>query len=110
MNQEPTRIAESGAGSQTPSSGGNGTLAVACAPQAAVLPLGRVWTGLLVFYGVALLLNAASLHLNNQRLPYGPVRSFWVSVSAPVARLSERAGFHRLRDGLAETAGAALNP
>jgi hypothetical protein len=75
----------------------------------AAMPLTRVWRGLLVFYALALALNAVSLHRNNEYLPYGPVRTFWVAVSAPVARLAAAAGFERPREFLARTAGAALN-
>jgi hypothetical protein len=62
-----------------------------------------------VFYALALALNAVSLHRNNEHLPYGPVRSFWVAASAPVARLAGALGLDRPREFLARTAGAALN-
>lgn len=76
---------------------------------AAAMPLARAWRGLLVFYALALALNAVSLHRNNEHMPYGPVRSFWVAVSAPAARLAEALGLDRPRELLARTAGAALN-
>ena len=72
-------------------------------------PLGEVWRGLVVFYLVALALNAVSLHRNNERMPYGPIRTFWVAVSAPAAGWAQRAGLERFRDGVAGTLGKALN-
>ena len=77
-------------------------------PESA-MPLPRVWRGLLVFYALALALNAGSLHRNNEQLPYGPVRSFWVGGSAPVARAAATLGLDRPRDLLAGTLGAVLN-
>ncbi|NLG35464.1 MAG: hypothetical protein GX548_08945 [Lentisphaerae bacterium] len=71
--------------------------------------VGQAWTGLLVFYAVAWMLNAAALHRNNEHLPFGPVRTFWVTVSEPAARMSTALGLDRIREGLARTAGAAVN-
>lgn len=73
------------------------------------VPLQRAWTALLVFYVVALALNAASLHRNNERLPYGPVRSFWVAVSEPIRAVSHALHADRPRAVLEKTVGAALN-
>ena len=73
------------------------------------VPLAKVVRGLLVFYGVALALNAASLHRNNEHLPYGPVRSFWVAVSGPVARTAVALRLDRPREWVAGTVGKALN-
>ena len=78
-------------------------------PPRAEIPLGRVWTGLLVFYTLALALNAASLHRNNEILPYGPVRSFWVAASAPVARACAALGLDQPRAFLARTLGKTVN-
>lgn len=72
--------------------------------------LARVWVGLLVFYLLALALNASALHRNNERLPYGPVRSLWVTVTAPLAAAAERLHWDRPRATLEDTVGAALNP
>ena len=72
-------------------------------------PLGKMWNGLLAFYLIALALNAASLHRNNEQMPYGPVRSFWVAVSAPVARAAVAVGLDRPRAALTRTIGDALN-
>lgn len=72
-------------------------------------PLKQVWGGLLTFYLVALALNAASLHRNNEHMPYGPVRSFWVAVSAPLARVTTAVGLDRSRATLTRTIGDALN-
>lgn len=69
----------------------------------------RVWVGLLVFYAVALALNGVCLLHNNERLPYGPVRSFWVATSTPVAKVCEALGLDRPRAFLERTVGAALN-
>ena len=74
------------------------------------LPLRRAWGALFVFYAVALMLNAASLHRNNQHMPYGPVRTFWVSVTEPLANASSALGLDRPRQFLYRTLGAALNP
>ena len=71
--------------------------------------LARVWTGLLAFYALALALNMASLHRNNEHMPYGKVRAFWVAVSAPLARVATAQGWDRPRNYLAGTVGAALN-
>ena len=71
--------------------------------------LGSVWRGLLVFYALALALNAASLHRNNEQMPYGPVRSFWVSVSRPVAGECAALRLDRPREWLSRNAGDALN-
>ena len=73
------------------------------------VPLAKVGRGLLVFYLLALALNAASLHRNNEHMPYGSVRSFWVAVSAPLARAAVSLGLDRPREQVARTAGAALN-
>lgn len=72
-------------------------------------PLGRVWKGLLVFYVLALALNAASLQRNNEQMPYGPVRTFWVAVSTPVARVATALGLDRPRAILTRTVGDTLN-
>jgi hypothetical protein len=77
--------------------------------QSPGFPLRRAWLGLMVFYAVALALNAVSLHRNNEHMPYGPVRSFWVAVSEPIAKVAAAQGWNRPRDALARTAGAALN-
>lgn len=71
--------------------------------------LGEVRLGLVVFYVAALALNAVWLHRNNERMPYGPLRTFWVAVSAPAAGWAQRAGLDRFRDGVAGTLGQALN-
>ncbi len=71
--------------------------------------LKRVCTGLLVFYGVALAINAGSLHANNVRLPYGPARSFWMTLSAPVAQAFATLRFDRPRAWLEQRLGAPLN-
>lgn len=71
--------------------------------------LGSVWRGLLVFYALALALNAVSLHLNNEHMPYGPVRSFWVAVSRPVAQACAALRLDRPREWLSRGAGDALN-
>ncbi len=71
--------------------------------------LRRVWTGLLVFYAVALALNATALHRNNERLPFGPVRTLWTSLSAPVARATEALGLDQPRAWLRRRLGAPLN-
>jgi len=73
------------------------------------MPLGRAWRGLLAFYLLALALNAASLHRNNEQMPYGPLRSFWVAVSAPAARIAVATGLDRPRAFLTRTIGDALN-
>ena len=74
------------------------------------VPLVKVIRGLLVFYLMALALNAASLHRNNEHLPYGPIRSFWVAVSAPIARGTVSLQLNRPREWVADTVGKALNP
>ncbi len=76
---------------------------------AGAVPLRRAWAGLLVFYGVALALNAAALHRNNAALPYGPARSFWMALSGPAAWAAEAARLDRPREFLARTAGRILN-
>ena len=73
------------------------------------ISLRRTWAGLLAFYALALALNATSLHRNNEHMPYGTLRSFWVAVSAPAARVASACGLNRPRALLAETLGAALN-
>jgi hypothetical protein len=73
------------------------------------LSLGRAWRGLLAFYLVALALNAVSLHRNNEQMPYGPLRSFWVAVSAPAARIAAATGLDRPREFLTRTIGDSLN-
>ena len=74
-----------------------------------VVSLKQAWAGLLVFYVVALGLNAVSLHQNNERMPYGGVRTFWMAVSGPVAKASEAAGLERFRGWVAERWGEELN-
>ena len=78
-------------------------------PRMPTWPLGRVWKGLLAFYLLALALNAVSLQRNNEQMPYGPVRSFWVAVSAPVARAAAAVGLDRPRAALTRTVGDVLN-
>ena len=73
------------------------------------VPLTHAWTALLVFYVVALALNAAALHRNNERLPYGPVRSFWVAVFAPFCAVFQALHADRPRAVLEKTVGASLN-
>lgn len=81
----------------------------AAAGRSAAIPLRRVWGGVWAFYAVALALNAAALHRNNEILPYGPVRSFWLAASGPVAQACAALRFERPRAWLAQTAGQALN-
>ena len=78
-------------------------------PASDGVPLGKAWRGLLAFYAVALALNAVPLHRNNERMPYGAVRSFWVAASAPAARVCRAMGLDGPRAFLERTAGAALN-
>ena len=78
-------------------------------PIVATISLRRVGPGLLVFYILALALNAASLHRNNEHLPYGPVRTFWVAVSGPVAKGCIALGLDRPREFVAAKVGRALN-
>ena len=78
-------------------------------PPRTGVPLAKAWYGLWVFFLVALALNAASLHRNNEHMPYGSVRSFWVAVSAPVRGATVALGLDRPREFLAQAAGAALN-
>ena len=73
------------------------------------VPLAKVVRGLVVFYVIALALNATSLHRNNEHLPYGPVRSFWVAVSAPISQAALFLHVDRPREWVANTVGAALN-
>ncbi len=70
--------------------------------------LKKTWGGVALFYAVALALNAAALHRNNEIMPYGPVRSFWLAASGPVAQACTALGFDRPRTWLAQTAGQAL--
>lgn len=70
--------------------------------------LKKAWGGVALFYAVAFALNAAALHRNNEIMPYGPVRSFWLAASGPVARACTALGFDRPRTWLAQTAGQAL--
>ena len=79
-------------------------------PVSRTTSLARVWRGLLVFYMLALALNGVALHQNNEKLPYGPVRSFWVAASAPVAQVCSALRLDALRSWVAGTAGSAVNP
>ena len=78
-------------------------------PPRTGVPLAKAWYGLWVFFLVALALNAASLHRNNEHMPYGSMRSFWVAVSAPVSGATVALGLDRPREFLTRTAGTALN-
>ena len=69
----------------------------------------KTWIGVVLFYALALALNATALHRNNEIIPYGPVRSFWLAASGPVARVCTALRFDRPRAWLAHTAGRALN-
>jgi hypothetical protein len=73
------------------------------------MPLKKAWGGVVLFYAVALALNAAALHRNNEILSYGPVRSFWLAVSGPAAKTCAALGFDRPRAFWTRTAGKALN-
>ncbi|NCA82208.1 MAG: hypothetical protein EOM72_05625 [Opitutae bacterium] len=77
--------------------------------RAAAVPLRRARGGLLAFYALVLALNAGSLHRNNEIMPYGPVRSFWLAASGPVAAACAALKLDRPRAFLARTAGKALN-
>ena len=72
------------------------------------MPLKTAWGGVVLFYALALALNGAALHRNNEILPYGPVRSFWLAASGPVAKACTALRFDRPRTWLAQTAGQAL--
>ena len=65
--------------------------------------------GLLVFFILALALNAASLHRNNEQMPYGPLRSFWVSVSAPADKAARALRLDLPRQFLTRELGDPLN-
>ncbi len=78
-------------------------------PPRSGMTLKKAWCGIWVFYLLALALNAASLHRNNEHMPYGPVRSFWVAVSAPIRAAAVALGADRPREGVARTVGKALN-
>lgn len=110
MNKNRNDLAQkTGPDYRPPKSGGNGAPPPDRGPRLPTWPLPRVWNGLLAFYLVALALNAVSLHRNNEHMPYGPVRSFWVAISAPVARAAAAVGLDRPRETLTQTFGDALN-
>jgi len=73
------------------------------------MPLKKVGGGVVLFYAVALALNGAALHRNNEIMPYGPVRTFWLAASGPVANICTALHFDHPRAWLARTAGKALN-
>ncbi|NLB65234.1 MAG: hypothetical protein GX803_02035 [Lentisphaerae bacterium] len=73
------------------------------------LPLRTTWRGLLIFYVLALALNASSLHGNNENMPYGAVRSFRLTISSPIHRATHRWQLDRPREFLNATLGGILN-
>lgn len=77
--------------------------------ESAGTSLGHAWRGLVVFYLVAFALNAVSLHRNNEHMPYGPVRTFWVSASAPFASAASQMHLDGARNWMAGTWGKFLN-
>ncbi|MBP7275858.1 MAG: hypothetical protein KBA51_06625 [Kiritimatiellae bacterium] len=79
------------------------------ARNAGWVSLRRVRIGLLAFYLLVFALNAASLHRNNEHMPFGPLRTFWISISRPFARACVVLGLDRPRDWVSRTAGSALN-
>lgn len=110
MNKNRKDLAQkTGPDDRPPENAGDGAPPPDLGLRMPIWPLPRVWSGLLAFYLVALALNAASLHRNNEHMPYGPVRSFWVAVSAPVARAAAAVGLDRPRATLTRTIGDALN-
>ncbi len=50
-----------------------------------------------VFYIAAALLNGRHMYEAASRRPYGPARTFWVSVTKPIARVTVALGLDRVR-------------
>ncbi len=71
--------------------------------------LWRVGAGLLVFHAVALLLNAGALHENASRMAFGPARSFWMALTAPVAEACATLRLDRPRRWLEQRLGRPFN-
>ena len=63
----------------------------------------------MVFYAVLLALNAAALHESVQRQPFGPARTFWLSVTGPMAGASRALRLDRPRQFIHHTLGEALD-
>ena len=61
------------------------------------------------FYLLALALNGAQLHQNNDYLPYGGTRTFWMAVSAPVSAVCTRLHLDVPRRWLHTHLGIPLN-
>ena len=62
------------------------------------VPLRKVVFSVLLFYALALLFNAKSLHRNSSLMEFGPLRTVCVQVTEPLSSLSEGLQIDRLRE------------
>ena len=73
------------------------------------MPVRRTVIGVIVFYALVLALNAVALHESIERQPYGPARTFWLSVTGPPASASRALRLDRPRAYVRKTLGASIN-
>lgn len=67
------------------------------AASATGLAFRQVLLSVMIFYVVAGALNGHHLHEAASRRAYGPGRTFWMTVTAPLDRISQAAGLYRFR-------------
>ena len=73
------------------------------------VPLAKAAASVFVFYALALALNGTQLHRNNELLPYGGVRTFWVKVTTPINTVCSRLHLDAPRHYMQSHWGARLN-
>lgn len=73
------------------------------------MPVRRVIAAVVVFYALVLALNAVALHESIERQPYGPARTFWLSVTGPPASASRALRLDRPRRFFRRTLGERIN-
>lgn len=61
------------------------------------VPLRSCVAGVLVFYLLAGALNGHALHESASRREFGPARTAWMTLTAPLSRISRATGLYRFR-------------
>ena len=73
------------------------------------MPVRRTILAVTVFYALVLALNAVALHESIERQPFGPARTFWLSVTGPPAAASRALRLDRPREFVNKTLGSRIN-
>jgi hypothetical protein len=73
------------------------------------LPLRKAFHAIIVFYIIALALNIAEMHAAIERQPFGPARTFWLTITTPIASGARTLRLDQPRAYLRRQLGAKIN-